>query len=383
MPVTYARSGRRSGWWPPRGGRLVALIAALAVLVGGGGFAAYQILGSRYEIPGAALFEDGTPPSDSPSGSPSPTPLPGADIKGPLNILIAGVDTRSYVPGWRPNSDAIMILHVTKGLDEAYLFSLPRDLVVDIPAFPKSGYRGGRTKINAAIAFGSRVPGSSKVDTAQGFQLLAQTVSKYTGIKRFDAGAVLNFGGMKRLVDALGGVDMYIDQRVASIHMRPDGKARTNAGPHGSGPQMVYQVGQMHLNGWQALDYSRQRYISGADYARQRHQRQLIKAMIRKALSLDLATDPVAFDRALRALGGTLIFDGRGRSAIDFAFALGGLGPERMTLVGLPGSSVYSGGSYRGERLSAVAPDFFAAVRQDRVGPFLATHPNLVGREQP
>jgi LCP family protein required for cell wall assembly len=378
----YEGSRHRSTWWPPRGGRLVALIAAIVVLVAGGGFAAYQMLGSRYEIPGASLFDESPSPSGpgSPTASSSPSPLPGGDIKGPLNILIAGIDTRSFVPGWRPNADAIMVLHVSKNLDEAYLFSLPRDLVVDIPAFPKSGYRGGRTKINASIAFGSRVPGSSKVDTAQGFQLLAKTVSNYTGIKTFSAGAVLNFGGMKRLVDALGGVDMYIDQRVASIHLRPDGKPRTNAGPHGSGPQMVYRVGNMHLNGWQALDYSRQRYIPGSDYARQRHQRQLIKAILRKALGLKLTTDPVKFDRVMRALGGTVIFDGRGHGAVDFAFALGGLRPERMTLVGLPGGSIYGGGGYRGERLNAVAWDFFAAVRADRVGAFLVAHPTLVGR---
>jgi LCP family protein required for cell wall assembly len=372
------------GWWPPRGRRLVALIAALVVLVGGGGFTAYRLLSDRYEIPSAALFDESPSPSGtgSPSASPSPSALPGADIKGPLNILIAGIDTRSYVPGWRPNADAIMILHVSAGLDKGYLFSLPRDLVVDIPAFKKAGFGGAHTKINASTSYGSRVPGSSKVNTAQGFQLLALAVSKYTGIKRFDAGAVLNFGGMKRLVDALGGVDIYIDQRVASIHMRPDGKPRTNAGPHGTGPQMIYRVGQMHLNGWQALDYARQRYIAGADYARQRHQRQLIKAIIKKAFSRKLATDLVAFDRTLRALGGTVIFDGRGHGARDLASALRGLGAERLTLVGLPGSSVYSGGSYRGERLNnPLARNFFAAVIADKVDPFLAAHPALVGKE--
>jgi LCP family protein required for cell wall assembly len=370
-------------WWPPRGGRLVALIAVLVVLVGGGAFGAYRALSDRYQVPTASLFDETPSPSapGSPSSSPSPSVLPGANIKGPLNILIAGIDTRSYVPGWRPNADAIMILHVSADLNKAYLFSLPRDLVVDIPAFRKAGFGGAHTKINASTSFGSRVPGSSKVNTAQGFQLLALAVSKYTGIPRFDAGAVLNFGGMKRLVDALGGVDMYIDQRVASIHLQPNGKPRTNAGPHGSGPQMVYPVGQMHLNGWQALDFARQRYIAGSDYARQRHQRQLIKAIIRKALSLKLATDPVKFDRVLRALGGTVIFDGRGHSALDFASALRGVGADRLTLVGLPGSSVYSGGRYRGERLNnPLARDFFAAVRQDRVDAFLVAHPTLVGK---
>ena len=243
-----------------------------------------------------------------------------------------------------------------KGLDRAYLFSLPRDLLVDIPAFPKAGYKGGKTKLTHAMSFGSRVPGKPKQpSTAQGYELLRSTVSGYTGL-RIDAGAVLTFNGFDRLVDALGGVDIYVDQRVESMHRRPDGKYRESAPGGYNGPQQVYEKGERHLNGWQALDYARQRYIAGGDYARQRHQQQLIRAMTRKILDEGLARQPERVDQVVAALGDTLVYVG-GRRIVDIAYALGGLPENRFTLVGLPGSGVGKGSAYRGEQLTSRGPE--------------------------
>ena len=359
--------------------RWAATIAAVVVLLAAGAIATTQILRARYDVPSADLFGTPTPtPSASPTPNGSPTPEPGADITGPLNILLVGVDTRVSIPGWEPHADAVLILHVTKTLDRAYLFSLPRDLVVDIPAFPKANFGGQRTKLTHAMSYGSRGPGKRTPDPAQGFQLLATTVSRYTGIKRFDAGAVLTFGGFDNLVDALGGVDLYVDQRVPSRHRRPDGTLRPLGSDGYVGPQMVYEKGTRHLNGWQALDYARQRYISGGDYARQRHQQQLIKAMVREILDQDLARDPVRLDRVLRAVGKALVFDGRGHRVIDFGYALRGLRADDITLVVLPGHGVGSGSAYRGEQLDPVGRQFIAELRAGRVDAFLETHPTLV-----
>jgi polyisoprenyl-teichoic acid--peptidoglycan teichoic acid transferase len=365
-------------WWRRR--KLVALIVGVALLLAGGGTALGLALRDRYEVPTADLF--GSPSPSGPAPSPaSPTPPKGAAIRGPLNILLVGVDTRESIPDWQPHADTVLVMHVTKGLDRAYLYSLPRDLLVDIPAFPKARFPGQRTKLTHAMSYGSRVPGSSKANTAQGFQLLAQTVSRYTGIARFDAGAVLSFRGMRQLVNALGGVDMYVDQRVASIHLKPDGSGRTRGASSTGyvGPQKVYPKGMQHLNGWQALDFARQRYgLPNGDYDRERHQRQLVKALVREVLSQNLVADPIKLDKVLRAVGKTLTFDGRGYSVYDFAYALRGVPADGIVLVGLPGRSVGSGGGYRGEQLDAVARQFFGAVKADTVDSFLRTHPKLV-----
>ncbi|MEV4638740.1 LCP family protein [Actinoplanes sp. NPDC049548] len=307
-----------------------------------------------------------------------------ADIKGPLNILLVGIDPRDATSA--PLSDSIIVVHIPKGLKQAYLFSIPRDLRVEIPPFAKTGFQGGTSKINAAMSYGSSI-GNGKHDVAQGFDLLAKTVGKLTGIKRFDAGAIINFNGFKEIVDAMGGVTMTIDQNVKSEHLQPNGKPRPRrpecadnscAHPY-IGPQAEYKKGTYHLEGWQALDYCRQRYgLPRSDYDRQRHQRQFIKAMAEQALSKDLVTNPIKLDHVLRAAGDALIFDGNGHNVVDWGLALRGVSSNDMTLVKLPGKSLFSGRAYIGEGLDPSAEDFFASVNTDSIASFLVDNPSFI-----
>ncbi|MFY1673222.1 LCP family protein [Plantactinospora sp. WMMB334] len=364
---------RRSAW--------IAAIVVLAVLLAGTAYAASRFWGGRgAETPPGAGASTPPPTSAAPTPTPSPTPEPGADITGPLNLLLVGVDTRVSDPEWEPHADAVLILHVTRALDRAYLFALPRDLVVDIPRFPKANFGGDRTKLTHAMSYGSRVPGkNTPPDTAQGFELLSTTVSAYTGIEKFDAGAILTFGGFDKLVDALGGVELYVDQRVVSQHREPDGTHRELRGGGYVGPQMVYEKGRRKLTGWQALDYARQRYTTGGAYTRQRHQQQLIKAMLRKILDRELARDADRTAQVVRSLGDALTFvSGDGHEIVDFGYALHRLRPETLTLVALPGSGVGQGSSYRGEQLTTVGKTFFTELRAGRVDAYLTANPKLV-----
>lgn len=140
-------------------------------------------------------------------------------------------------------------------------------------------------------------------------------------------------------------------------------------------------MGKRHFTGWQALDYARQRYLPGGDYTRARHQRQLIKATVAKIISRDMWTNPTRLDRTLRSLGKALTFDGRGHSITDFLFALKKLRSDKVTLVGLPGTGVYSGGAYLGEGLASVQKSYFAAQRRDTLAAFVKAHPSLVNKK--
>jgi LCP family protein required for cell wall assembly len=356
---------------------LVAAAVVVLVLIGSG-IALALSSGSDEKAPPAAA--SAAPPA-SPAPSATPPPSPGADIKGPLDLLLLGVDTRVTIPDWEPHSDAIMLLHMEAGLDRGYLYSLPRDLRVDMPAFPKAGFSGGRYKLTEAMSRGSRVPGSSKTSVKQGYELLTKTLSKYTGIKTFQAGAILNFGGLAKLTDLLGGVTLKIDQKVVSIHRRPDGTMRTMRSGGGGyvGPQAVYLPGTRKLVGWQAIDYARQRYTAGGDYTRQRHQRQLVKALLAKAEAQGLATDPDKIDGMVSYLGQTLVYLG-GRTPVDYAFALSKLEPAKLTLVGLPGDGITNGGGYVGEQLLPPGKAFLKAVAAGNPGAYLAEHPELINK---
>jgi polyisoprenyl-teichoic acid--peptidoglycan teichoic acid transferase len=359
----------------PRWARLCTYFGVVLVVLSGAVLIASEVLLARYE--GAVTTGDLFP--DEAEGAPR------RDIEGPLNLLLVGIDPRTGTEP--PLADAIMIMHVTPNHDRAYLFSLPRDLIVQIPAFGDT-YDGGTGRLNAAMSYGSRVPGG-KPDPARGFQLLSTTISNYTGIEHFDAGAIVNFAGFQRIVDAMGGVDMYIERDVKSEHREPDGTHRKR-NPHGEGyigPQAEYKKGNTHLSGWQALDYVRQRYpkngVPDGDYGRQRHQQQFLKAMVDKAISRDVVTNPVKIDRVLRAAGQAVIFDGRGHSVADFAFTLRGLRSNSIVTVKLPGGGVNSrSGSYQGEELEPVAKEFFGAMVAGTVESFLLSHPELLGTER-
>jgi anionic cell wall polymer biosynthesis LytR-Cps2A-Psr (LCP) family protein len=366
----------------PKSVRLyVAVGAVVVVLLGAGLFVGIRLLsGPGSLLANGSLFGPGSPvPTLTPTPTPSPTPPPGSDIQGPLNFLIVGIDTRSWVADWVPHADAVMIMHVSADLTTAYLTSLPRDLVVNIPAFAPARFGGARTKLTHAMSYGAKIPGTTHYNAAQGFQLVAATVTAYTGVA-FNGGAMLTFEGLRLLVDALGGIDMYIDQYVVSIHMGPNATYRTPCGgcAHGlGGPQMVYNVGNKHIVGWEALDYSRQRYIAGGDYARQRHQRQVIKAVVAKVFSAETTSSPTAMVQIMGSLGPWAMFDGRGRSLLEYAYALRKVRPNTLVLVGLPGGGVSSGGTYIGEALNGIEASYFNAVKADTVAPFLAGNPSL------
>ncbi|WIN00953.1 LCP family protein [Actinoplanes oblitus] len=308
------------------------------------------------------------------------------DIKGPINILMAGIDPRDDKTA--PLSDSIIVAHIPATMDQVYLFSIPRDLYVDIPAFPPTGFGGGKSKINAAMSYGSSV-GNGKHDVKQGFQLLAKTVGQLTGIKDFQAGAIINFGGFKKIVEAMGGVTMTVDMVVKSEHLKPNGERRdrrpecadnTCAHPY-IGEQKVYRPGTYHLKAWEALDYVRQRYgLPHSDYDRQRHQQQFIKAMAKQAMSKGVVTNPSKMLKILDAGGDALTFDGNGHSILDWGLALQGLNTDNMVSIKLPGGGVYDGGRYLGEGLGAGSDQFFEAVRNDRIPEFLLAHPEFVNR---
>jgi LCP family protein required for cell wall assembly len=363
IPLPYC-SGMRN----KRVGIAVAGAVAVALLAGGGIAWAMR---SGSDKP-TATPAPAAPPT--PSAEPAtPPPSPGADIDGPLDLLLIGVDTRVSIPGWEPHADAIMLLHVERGLEKAYLYSLPRDLRVKVPGH-------GSRKVTEAMSVGSRVSGSKQPSTEKGYQLLSKSLSGYTGIKQFQAGAILNFGGLDKLTDELGGIDLVIDQRVESRHRKPDGSLRPLRGGDYIGPQAVYQPGRRHLTGWQAIDYARQRYgLPDGDYDRQRHQRQLVGALLTKALGEGFDTDPAKVGPLIEALGDTFVYVG-GRKPLEYAYALRNLSPDKITRVSLPGRGVGRGSGYLGEQLTAEGKGFVDAVADGRAAAYLAKHPKLVDK---
>jgi LCP family protein required for cell wall assembly len=337
-----SRSDRLLRRWPLI--LATAVVLTLVLLIGGA--VGLRALVHRYEnsVTRAELLD---------SSARTEVP-PEPALRGPLNYLLIGSDKRASDPGAGQRSDTIIIAQVDRNLSHVFLISVPRDLMVDIPAYAPTRFGGASGKINAAFGYGG--------GGERGVQLLSLTLTRLTGLK-FDGAVIIEFSGFKRVINLLGGVDMCVDHAVRSIH--------TNK---------LYPVGCRHMNGADALDYSRQRYgLPDGDYDRQRHQQQLLKAMFQRAGRIGLAGNPLRLDALLRAVGQSLTVDTGGASLADLVLALRHLGSGDLTGIRLPSyPDMVDGTSY--VFLQDGAGDLFAAARATELSRWAAAHPRWVNK---
>ncbi|MFV2016916.1 LCP family protein [Micromonospora sp. LOL_023] len=327
---------RRRRW---RRAVLVTLIA-LALLAGGGALAvswyARDIGGDIVRI---EAF-DQVPPEARPVREEA-----AADA---MNLLLLGSDTRDPGSTGGSRADTIILVHLPADRSGAQLVSIPRDTWVHVPRSADGRYGDTYAKINAAYAWG---------DTP----LMVQTVEDYTGV-RIDHVAMVDFAGFKEIVDALDGVEIDVEREFTSTHsLNPSSLRRFEAGP---------QI----MDGAAALDYARERYaFADGDFARIRHQQQVIRAIIDKASSGGVLTNPGRLNAFLRATADTV--------AVDDTLNILGMATElrhlRSTNLNFY-TSPTSGTGTRGDQ-SVVLPDlarakvFYDAVRRDDTAAITAT----------
>jgi LCP family protein required for cell wall assembly len=299
-------------------------------------------------------------------------------LKGALNILMVGIDERPQGNDL-VRSDSILILHIPEDRKGAYVFSVPRDSFVEIPAYPKSNFKGSREKVNAAFAHGWANGGGRE----GGFELLALTLQRLTGL-RFNAGGIINFQGFVKVVDALGGVDMCVDttQPVVSEHFGTDPKTGKFKHPNDGGKPAVYKPGECRtFDGAHALDYVRQRKsLVDGDYGRARHQQQFFKALAKKAKSQGLGSNPTKALGIVKAGGEALTVDLRGASVDNWLFTVKDLADSDVVLLKANGgqfNSIRCNGEDC-EQLNQKTLDMFKAMADDTVSDFVLANPDFI-----
>jgi LCP family protein required for cell wall assembly len=181
-----------------------------------------------------------------------------------VTVLVLGVDERAQwdEPAWR--TDTMMVATLDPVTMQAGLLSIPRDLWVDIPTV-------GYNRINTAHYFGDYYdyPGG-------GPALAAETVERNLGIA-IDYYVRVNFQGFIDFVDAIGGIDIYVEETIDDPAY-PD---------YDVGYDPLYiEAGQHHFYGDMALKYARTRHSPNGDFDRARRQQQVVQAV------LDRVTDP-------------------------------------------------------------------------------------------
>lgn len=264
-----------------------------------------------------------------------------AAAKGAINFLLLGSDSRDPDNTGGSRSDTIIILHLNKDQSAAQLISIPRDTWVHIPKSANGQHGNTDSKINAAYAWG-------------GVPLVVQTVESYTGV-RLDHVALVDFAGFKEIVDALGGVDINVETSFTSTHALsgPGGKRHFDKGPQ-------------TMDGAAALDYARERYsFKDGDFARIRHQQQVIAAILDKAASGGTLSSPAKINSFLKATANTVSVD-EDLNMLDMALQLRHLRSSNLKFYTSPSKGTGMIGNQ-----SVVLPDttkakaLFTAVRKD------------------
>ncbi|MFD9096813.1 LCP family protein [Streptomyces collinus] len=239
----------------------------------------------------------------------------------PINLLVMGSDGRTSKTDCKlgggcsatgvqsgSNADVQMVLHISADRSNATVMSIPRDTMTRVPACKDSangrstaGYYG---QINSALQYGPACQ--------------VATVHRLTGIP-IDHFVKLDFSGVVKMSDAVGGVSVCVDRNVYDTYSH----LKLSKGAH-------------TLKGVSALEFVRSRhgFGDGSDLGRTVSQHIFLSAMIRKFKSAGTLTDPGAVyglaDAATKAL---TVDDGLGsvKKLIALAADLNKVPTKRMT----------------------------------------------------
>lgn len=179
----------------------------------------------------------------------------GKSITEPFTMLLMGIDSTDEVleKNAIANGDTLILITFNPKTLNATMISIPRDSYVPIACWSDKA----ENKITHAAGYGT--------------DCMMQTIENYFGIN-IDYYAKINFKGLVKLVDAVGGVEVNVD---ASQTLCTDDSSR--------GSQVCIEPGLQTLNGEQALVYARNRkQLVNGDFGRGLHQQEIVMALIDK-----------------------------------------------------------------------------------------------------
>ncbi len=182
----------------------------------------------------------------------------GKDIREPFTILLMGIDSTDEVLSKNAvaNGDTLILITFNPKTLNATMLSIPRDSYVPIACWSDRA----ENKITHAAAYGN--------------DCMIQTIQNYFDVN-IDYYAKINFKGMVKLVNALGGVEIDVEKELCT-----DDSNRMQ--------EICVQPGKQILDGEHALVYARNRkQLADGDFGRNYHQQVIIKAMADKIKDID------------------------------------------------------------------------------------------------
>ncbi len=199
------------------------------------------------------------------------------EVDDRINILLLGVGGPGH--DGPELSDTIMFASFKPSTNEVGLLSIPRDLTVDLPGY---GYR----KINHANAYGELQ------EKGNGPRFASEVIGGMLD-QQIHYSVKVNFASFEKLIDAIGGVDVYVDKSFTdSQYPAPNDLYQT----------ISFKEGWQTMNGEKALQYARSRHGNngeGSDFARATRQQKVILAAKEKLISPSVLLNPSKLNKMI------------------------------------------------------------------------------------
>ncbi|PKZ40817.1 transcriptional regulator [Kytococcus schroeteri] len=203
-----------------------------------------------------------------------------------VNLLLLGSDAAENRMGVRP--DALMVMSIDPRTGDSVLIGVPRNLQkAPVPAgnplhqlWP-SGYDCGNTCLINALWSEAANHGELFGDNANpGSDTTRDSVEAVVGLD-IQHVVTVDLQGFQQLVDAMGGVDITVGERIPI-----GGKVKNGEIVPGSITGWI-EPGQQHMDGYTALWFSRSRATT-SDYDRMSRQRCMVGALVDQSNPLDM-----------------------------------------------------------------------------------------------
>ncbi len=199
-----------------------------------------------------------------------------------INFLLMGIGGTGH--DGPQLSDTMIFGSFQPSSHDLSMLSIPRDLYVPIPGY-------GNGKINHANAYGENK------EKGGGLELASEVVSTVLD-QPIHYVVRVDFDGFSKIIDELGGIDVYVDQDFTDYQY-----------PEYSGSPtyktVTFTKGITHMTGATALEFARSRHGNngeGTDYARAARQQKMLLAVKDKALSRDVLLNPAKLTKMLDTL---------------------------------------------------------------------------------
>ncbi len=204
------------------------------------------------------------------------------NTKDVTNILLMATDARGNEAGL---SDTMILLSINEKTQRIVLCSFLRDIYALYPAEPENPVSGKYDKLTHAHAYGG--PELTMAVLKENYNI---EVNHY---------AKVNFNSFVTIVDALGGLDMYLTvEEIWWINEFIYADEIWDLFPNYTRSNLPQKEGMYRLTGLQCLGHARNRRV-GSDWARTQRQRNLIGQMINQARTLSLTQLDALLDRSL------------------------------------------------------------------------------------